>query len=188
MGLVRSLAGLIALALAVLISAERAEARLENSIIVGAVAQHTAASRPAGLLLAAVGTDHAATGLQSGSLGGLFSRPGVLAGFAAGFLGCGVLGLIFGYGAVSGLGGAASYLGLLFQLALIAMLGRLIWTRWGGGRHVPTFAGLSPRQLADPYLRTRNDLPPGMGAPADADDKAADNGSAKVDAHSDHGR
>ena len=144
MGLVRSLAGFLALALAVLIAAESAGARLEDSMIVGITAQRTAASRPAGLLLAAVGTDHPATGLQSGSLGGLFSRPGVLAGFAAGFLGSGVLGLAFGYGVAGGIGGAASYFGLLFQLALIAMLGRLIWTWWGTGRRAISTRRISP--------------------------------------------
>jgi hypothetical protein len=189
-GLVRSLAGFVVLAFAVLMSAESADARLEDIMFIGGAAQRTAVSRPAGILLAAAGTDHPATGLQSGSLGGLFNRPGVLGGFAGGFLGSGVLGLTFGYGVIGGLGGAASYLGLLFQLALIAMLGRLIWT-WWNGRHVTSFAGLSPRQLADPYLRTRNDLPPGMGAPANADDadtKATDTNDAKADAHSDRGR
>jgi hypothetical protein len=193
MGLMQSLAGFAALALAMLMSAESADARLEDSMFIGGAAQRTAVSRPAGILVAAAGTDHPATGLQSGSLGGLFNRPGVLGGFAGGFLGSGVLGVAFGYGMTGGLGGAASYMGLLFQLALIAMLGRLIWT-WWNGRHVPTFAGLSSRQLADPYLRTRNDLPPGMGAPADDADTearakaAADARDAKADAHEDHGR
>jgi hypothetical protein len=189
--LVRSLAGFAVLGFAVLTSAVSADARLEESMFIGGSAQRTAVTRPAGILLAAAGTDHPATGLQSGSLGGLFNRPGVIGGFAGGFLGSGILGLAFGYGVIGGLGGAASYLGLLFQLALIAMLGRLIWTRWGTGRHVPTFAGLSSRELADPYLRTRNDLPPGMGAPADANDtdaKAADRGNATADAHADRGR
>jgi hypothetical protein len=51
-------------------------------------------------------------------------------------------------------------LGLLCQLALIAMLARLIWS-WWSGRNAPAFAGLSPRQLADPYLRSRNESVPG---------------------------
>ncbi len=108
------------------------------------------------------------TGQQSGSLGGLFSRPGVVGGFAAGFLGAGVLGLLFGHGLVGELGGAASYLGLLFQLALIVLLCRLIWT-WWWGRNAPAFAGLSPRQLADPYLRSRNEMHPGDGADVGGD-------------------
>jgi hypothetical protein len=40
------------------------------------------------------------------------------------------------------------------------MLARLIWS-WWSGRNAPAFAGLSPRQLADPYLRSRNEAFPG---------------------------
>jgi hypothetical protein len=92
-----------------------------------------------------------------GSLSGLFNRGGMLAGFAAGFLGSGLLGLLFGRGLAAGLSGVPSYLGLIFQLALLVMLGRLIWTRWRSDDALSP-AGLSPRQLADPYLRSRDDL------------------------------
>jgi predicted lipid-binding transport protein (Tim44 family) len=94
---------------------------------------------------------------QSGSLSGLFSRGGMLGGFAAGFLGSGLFGLLFGRGLTSELGGVPSYLGLIFQVALLAMLVWLIWTRWRSDDALSP-AGLSPRQLADPYLRTRDDL------------------------------
>lgn len=92
-----------------------------------------------------------------GSLNGLFYRGGMLGRFAAGFLGCGVFGMLFGRGLFGGLGGAPSYLGLFVQLALVAMLCWLIWTRWRGG-DAADLAALSPRQLADPYLRSRDDL------------------------------
>ena len=110
--------------------------------------------------------DHSATltgqpGLQGGSLQGLFNRRGLVGGFAAGFLGAGLLGLVFGPGLFGELGSVASYLGLAFQLVLIAMFCRLLWT-WRSGRHAPSFAGLSPRQLADPYLRSRTGLPAGV--------------------------
>jgi predicted lipid-binding transport protein (Tim44 family) len=100
-----------------------------------------------------------------GSLGGLFNRPGLIGGFAAGFLGAGPLGLLFGHGLFGGLGGAASFLGLMFQLALLGMLGRLIWTGWHDG-HAPAFAALSPRQLADAYGRSRNEWLPDIDSPA----------------------
>ena len=125
--------------------------------------------------------DHATAGSSSypgGSLGGLFNRPGLLGGFAAGFLGSGVLGLLFGHGLVGELGSVASVLGLVFQLALIALLCRLIWT-WWSGRNAPAFAGLSPRQLADPYLRSRHEFLPDIEAPPGADDVAADNHRAR---------
>jgi hypothetical protein len=92
-----------------------------------------------------------------GSLTSLFQNGGLLGGFAAGFLGSGLLGLLFGRGLLGGLGSAPSYLGLIFQLALLAMLCRLIWTRWRGG-DAAHFAARSSRQLADPYLRSRDDL------------------------------
>jgi hypothetical protein len=104
-----------------------------------------------------------------GSLGGLFSRPGLLGGFAAGFLGSGVIGLLFGHGVVGELSGVASVLGLMFQLALIAMLVRLIWTWWHDDK-VDALADLSPRQLADAYGRPRNEGLLNVGPSAHADD------------------
>jgi predicted lipid-binding transport protein (Tim44 family) len=94
---------------------------------------------------------------SGGTLSELFSRGGWLGGFAAGFLGSGVLGVLFGRGLIGGLGGAASYAGLLCQIVLLAMLCRLIWTLWRGG-DMAGAAALSSRQLADPYLRSRDDL------------------------------
>jgi hypothetical protein len=101
-----------------------------------------------------------------GSLGGLFNRPGIVGGFSAGFLGAGVLGLIFGHGMTSELTGAASVLGLIFQLTLILMLARLIWTWWRADRPVE-FAEMSPRQLADAYGRLRNEALPDIDCVAD---------------------
>jgi len=94
---------------------------------------------------------------QSGSLSDLFNRHGLVGGFAAGFLGSGLLGLAFGRGLFGGLSGAASLLGLVFQLSLIAILARSIWARRRGAT---PFADLSPRQLADAYRRDRHELPP----------------------------
>src|SRR5437588_8770416 len=50
-------------------------------------------------------------------LGGFFGRPGFLGGLFAGFLGAGLLGMLFGHGLFGGLGGLASMLGLLLQIA-----------------------------------------------------------------------
>jgi hypothetical protein len=41
---------------------------------------------------------------------------------------------------------------------------------WWSGRNAPAFTGLSPRQLADPYLRSRHELLPDVEAPPAADD------------------
>jgi hypothetical protein len=101
--------------------------------------------------------EHPSPGTQSGSLGGLYNRPGLVGGFAAGFLGAGLLGLFFGHGMFTGLNSPAALFGLVFQLGLVVLLCRVIWT-WWSGRNEPAFTGLSPRQLADPYLRTRHEL------------------------------
>jgi predicted lipid-binding transport protein (Tim44 family) len=64
--------------------------------------------------------------------GGLFNRPGsgLLGGLAAGFLGAGLFGLLFGGGLFSGIGGFSSILGLLLQIALIVFLVRLAMSWW----------------------------------------------------------
>lgn len=74
------------------------------------------------------------------STGGFFSRPGLLGGLAAGFLGAGLFGLLFGHGFLGGLGGLLSFLGLIFQLALVALIARFLW-RYFQRRNVPAYAG-----------------------------------------------
>jgi hypothetical protein len=170
----RSLATFTALAVALLLWAEAADARLEGSPSLGKSAEGTLLAPPivTPALAVIAANDHVTVGSSSypgGSLGGLFNRPGLLAGFAAGFLGSGVLGLLFGHGLVGELGSMASVLGLVFQLALIALLCRLIWT-WWSGRNAPAFTGLSPRQLADPYLRSRHEFLPDIETLPGTDD------------------
>src|SRR4249920_214646 len=77
--------------------------------------------------------------------GGFFNRPGglfgggLLGGLAAGFLGAGLFGLLFGSGLFGGLGGFASILGLIIQVALVVIVARLIWG-WWQRRQQPAFA------------------------------------------------
>jgi predicted lipid-binding transport protein (Tim44 family) len=84
---------------------------------------------------------------QPGSLGrspspagGFFGRPGFMGGLFAGFLGAGLLGMLFGQGLFGGLGGFASILGLLLQVALVVVVARLAWT-WWQRRNQPALAG-----------------------------------------------
>jgi predicted lipid-binding transport protein (Tim44 family) len=62
--------------------------------------------------------------------GGFFNRPGFMGGLFAGFLGAGLLGMLFGNGLTGGLGGMASMLGLIMQIGIIALIGYLVWTWW----------------------------------------------------------
>jgi predicted lipid-binding transport protein (Tim44 family) len=63
-------------------------------------------------------------------VGGFLGRPGFLGGLFAGFLGAGLLGMLFGHGFLGGLGGIASMLGLLLQVGIIAIVGYMLWTWW----------------------------------------------------------
>ncbi len=73
--------------------------------------------------------------------GGFFGRPGLLGGLAAGFLGAGLFGLLFGGGLFGGLGGFSSLLGLILQIALIVFVARLVMNWWR--RRNLAFAGPS---------------------------------------------
>jgi predicted lipid-binding transport protein (Tim44 family) len=72
--------------------------------------------------------------------GSSFFRPGFMGGIFAGFLGAGLLGMLLGHGFGGGLGDAASFLGLLLQLGLVAIVGYMLWT-WWQRRTQPALAG-----------------------------------------------
>jgi predicted lipid-binding transport protein (Tim44 family) len=66
----------------------------------------------------------------------------LLGGLAAGFIGAGLFGMLFGHGLMGGLGGFASLLGLVLQIGLIAMVAYLVWG-WWQRRSQPAYAGAS---------------------------------------------
>src|SRR6266540_399653 len=66
----------------------------------------------------------------SSPVGGFLNRPGFLGGLFAGFLGAGLLGMLFGHGLTGGLGGFASMLGLMLQIGIVVIIGYLLWTWW----------------------------------------------------------
>jgi predicted lipid-binding transport protein (Tim44 family) len=80
--------------------------------------------------------------------GGFFGRPGFMGGLFAGFLGAGLLGLLFGHGLFGGLGGFASILGLLLQVGLVVIVGRLLWTWWQRRNQPALASGPSFRDYA----------------------------------------
>lgn len=90
----------------------------------------------------------AATTGQQTAQGGFFNRPGFAGGLMAGFLGAGLLGLLFGNGLLGGLGaGFASFLGLLLQVALIVIVARLILNWWQRRNGYATAGGPSLRDV-----------------------------------------
>jgi predicted lipid-binding transport protein (Tim44 family) len=65
---------------------------------------------------------------------------GLLGGLAAGFIGAGLFGLLFGHGFMGGLGGFASIIGLLLQVGLVIIVARLAWAWWQRRQGQPAFA------------------------------------------------
>jgi predicted lipid-binding transport protein (Tim44 family) len=77
---------------------------------------------------------------------GFFGGRGLFGGIAAGFLGAGLFGLLFGQGFFGGMAGFASIFGLLLQIALIVIVARLIFA-WWQRRNMslsPSYAGARP--------------------------------------------
>jgi predicted lipid-binding transport protein (Tim44 family) len=94
----------------------------------------------------AVANSPARPGQQAG---GLFNRPGLMGGLLAGFLGAGLLGMLFGNGLLGGLGGIASMIGLLLQIGLVVIVATLAW-KWWQRRNAPaTASGPSLRDMGD---------------------------------------
>jgi len=90
-----------------------------------------------------------ATGAARPGIGsGLFNRPGLVGGLFAGFLGAGLLGMLFGHGLFGGLGGFASMLGLLIQIVLVVIVARLAWTWWQRRQGLATASGPALRDNA----------------------------------------
>jgi predicted lipid-binding transport protein (Tim44 family) len=75
---------------------------------------------------------------NSGRPGGLFGG-GLLGGLATGFLTAGLFGMLFGHGFWGGVGGFASFLGLLIQIAIVVFVARLVWV-WFQRRNSPAYA------------------------------------------------
>jgi predicted lipid-binding transport protein (Tim44 family) len=85
----------------------------------------------------------AAPAAGTAAKGGFLNRPGLLGGLAAGFLGAGLLGMLFGGGLFSGLGSLSSIFGLILQLGLIYLVVRLAMS-WWRRRNAPAFASATP--------------------------------------------
>ena len=87
-------------------------------------------------------------GAPAAQPGGFFGRPGLLGGLAAGFLGAGLFGMLFGHGFMGGLGGFASFLGLLIQVGLVVVVAMLAW-RWWQRRSQPQAAMAAGPSMRD---------------------------------------
>lgn len=155
-GIVRAIAVVLSLAVPLVIAISSADARIGGGGSSGSRGTRTFSAPPSTTTAPGTAAPMNRTFTQPGSpgmgapaaagaaRGGFFNRPGMgmLGGLAAGFLGAGLLGMLFGGGMFSGLGGLSSIFGLILQIGLIIIVVRLAMS-WWQRRHTPAaaFAG-----------------------------------------------
>jgi len=177
-GLVKALAVALSLALPVMLAVSSADARVGGGFSSGSRGSRTFSAPPSTSTAPGTAQPFNRTFTQPGNPGvgapataggGLFGRPGMgrglLGGLAAGFLGAGLFGMLFGGGMFSGLGGLSSILGLLLQIGLIIIVVRLAMA-WWQRRHTPAsaYAGASAGPGAQSTFRTGTGFGLGSGS------------------------
>jgi predicted lipid-binding transport protein (Tim44 family) len=140
-GIVQAIAVVLALAIPSVLASSAADARAGGGFSSGSRGARTFSAPPSTPTAPGTAQPFNRTITQPGSPGlgapanaggGFFNRPGsgLLGGLAAGFLGAGLLGMLFGGGMFSGIGGLSSILGLLLQIGLIVLVVRLAMSWW----------------------------------------------------------
>src|SRR3977135_709465 len=140
-GIVQAIAVVLSLALPLVIAISSADARVGGGGSSGSRGTRTFSAPPSTTTAPGTAQPFNRTMTQPGSPGvgapaptggGFFNRPGMgmLGGLAAGFLGAGLLGMLFGGGMFSGLGGLSSIFGLILQIGLIFIVVRLAMSWW----------------------------------------------------------
>ena len=155
-GIVQAIAVVLSLALPLMLAISSADARIGGGGSSGSRGARTFSAPPSTSTAPGTAQPFNRTMTQPGSPGvgapaptggGFFNRPGMgmLGGLAAGFLGAGLLGMLFGGGMFSGLGGLSSIFGLILQIGLIIIVVRLAMA-WWQRRHAPAsaYAGAAP--------------------------------------------
>src|SRR3954453_21251813 len=149
-GIVRAIAVVVSLAVPLAMAISAADARVGGGGSSGSRGSRTFSAPPSTTTAPGTAQPMNRTFTQPGSpgigapaaagaaKGGFFNRPGMglLGGLAAGFLGAGLLGMLFWRGRFSGLGGLSSIIGLMLQIGLIIIVVRL-GMAWWAGRHTP---------------------------------------------------
>jgi predicted lipid-binding transport protein (Tim44 family) len=173
-GLVKAIAVALSLALPLMLAISSADARVGGGSNSGSRGGRTFSAPPSTSTAPGTAQPFNRTFTQPGSpgmgtpaRGGFFNRPGsgLLGGLAAGFLGAGLLGMLFGGGMLGGLGGFSSIIGLLLQIALIVLAVRLAMS-WWQRRQAPAsaYAGAPGGLGAQSSFRSATGLGLGSGA------------------------
>src|SRR5215212_851581 len=138
-GMVQAIAVVLSVAVPLVLAISAADARVGGGSSSGSRGTRTFTAPPSTSTAPGTAQPMNRTFTQPGSPGaaapataggGFFKRPGMLGGLAAGFLGAGLLGMLFGGGMFGGLGGFSSILGLILQIGLIIIVVRLAMSWW----------------------------------------------------------
>ena len=171
-GIVQAIAVILSLALPVMLAVSSADARIGGGFSSGSRGARTFSAPPSTSTAPGTAQPFNRTFSQPGSPGfgapaggGFFNRPGMglFGGLAAGFLGAGLLGMLFGCGMFGGLGGFSSILGLILQIFLIVMVVRLAMS-WWQRRHQTAYAGAGAGLGAPSSFRTGTGFGLGSGS------------------------
>jgi predicted lipid-binding transport protein (Tim44 family) len=187
-GLVKMMAVVLSVAMPLMLALSSADARVGGGSSSGSRGTRTfsappstptapSAAQPFNRTMTQPGSPgmNAAPAAGAAAKGGFFNRPGMgmLGGLAAGFLGAGLLGMLFGGGMFSGLGGISSIIGLLLQVGLVIIVVRLAmswWQRRNANQTASAYAGpaagpdVGPGNNAQTYARNGTGF--GIGANA----------------------
>jgi len=170
-GMVHAMAVVLSLALPLMLAVSPADARIGGGVSSGSRGARTfsappststapSAAQPFNRTMTEPGNSGAAAG------GGFFNRPGgMFRGLAAGFLGAGLFGMLFGGGMFSGLGGLSSIFGLILQIGLIVIVVRMAMS-WWQRRHAPApaYAGAAAGPGAQASFRAATGFGLGSGS------------------------
>jgi predicted lipid-binding transport protein (Tim44 family) len=150
-GIVQAIAIVLSLALPLISVASPADARVGGGFSSGSRGTRTFSPPPSTSTTPGTAQPFNRTFGQPGSpgvrtsTGGFFNRPGggMLRGLAAGFLGAGLFGMLFGGSLFGGLGGLSSLFGLILQIGLIVLVVRMAMS-WWQRRSTPAYADTAP--------------------------------------------
>jgi predicted lipid-binding transport protein (Tim44 family) len=179
-GIFQAIAIVLSLALPAMLAASQADARVGGGFSSGSRGARTFSAPPSTSTAPSAAQPLNRTATQPGNAGtmaggGFFNRPGgMLRGLAAGFLGAGLFGMLFGGGMFGGIGGFSSIFGLILQIGLIVIVVRMAMS-WWQRRHEPAYAGAAAGPAAQSTFHTGGGFGLGSGSapleilPADYD-------------------
>ena len=158
-GIVQAIAVTLALALPLVAAISPADARVGGGMSSGSRGARTFSAPPSTSTAPSAAQPFNRTmtqpgspglGAPAGAGGGFFNSPGrsMLGGLAAGFLGAGLLGMLFGGGMFGGIGGFSSIIGLILQIGLIVLLVRFAMSWWQRRNQTATAYAGGPSPLS----------------------------------------